>query len=62
MDHRSLSTPTIFSTRDRLKGALRAPWAARHLTAHLHDGTPLEEEIDVRRWLTIGSSAGSGEE
>lgn len=44
------------------KGALRAPWAARHLTAHLHDGTPLEEEIDVRRWLTIGSSAGSGEE
>jgi len=33
------------------KGALRAPWAARLLAEHLLDGTAIEEEIDVRRWL-----------
>ncbi|MCB1224229.1 MAG: FAD-binding oxidoreductase [Verrucomicrobiales bacterium] len=29
------------------KGALRAPWAARHLTDHLLDGIALEEEVDL---------------
>ncbi|MCP5557627.1 MAG: FAD-binding oxidoreductase [Verrucomicrobiaceae bacterium] len=33
------------------KGALRAPWAARCLAEHLLDGTPIEDEIDVRSWL-----------
>jgi len=31
------------------KGALRAPWAARHLIEHWLDGTPLESELDLRQ-------------
>lgn len=29
------------------KGALHAPWCARHLTAHLLDGTPLDPAVDL---------------
>lgn len=31
------------------KGALRAPWAARHLMDHWLDGSPLEPELDLRQ-------------
>jgi glycine/D-amino acid oxidase-like deaminating enzyme len=33
------------------KGALRAPWAARHLVEHWLDGKPLESEVDLRHNL-----------
>jgi glycine/D-amino acid oxidase-like deaminating enzyme len=33
------------------KGALRAPWAARHLMEHWVDGKELEVEVDLRHNL-----------
>jgi glycine oxidase len=33
------------------KGALRAPWAARHLVEHWLDGKEIEEEVDLRHNL-----------
>lgn len=32
------------------RGVLLAPWSAQHLAAHLFDGTPLDPEVDVRRF------------
>jgi len=35
------------------KGALRAPWAARHLMEHWLDGKELEPEVDLRHNLSL---------
>lgn len=33
------------------KGALLAPWAAAHLLDHLESGTPVDPDVDVRRFF-----------
>ena len=32
------------------RGVLLAPWSAQHLAAHLFDASPLDPEVDVRRF------------